>query len=83
MAAKRYLCATDGDYLSRLSEPSRISRRLQGRPMSASECREFEANPFFQNAVRLRHWDDAAKDPEMPTPAVAHYEPLLNELALD
>jgi [1-hydroxy-2-(trimethylamino)ethyl]phosphonate dioxygenase len=78
VAAKRYLCATNPDYLSILSEPSIQSLALQGGPMSADEVAEFEKSPFYQDAVQLRIWDDQAKDPEMVTAPVeafaAHIE---------
>lgn len=67
VAAKRYLCATDPEYLSILSEPSIQSLALQGGPMSAEEVATFEKSPFYQDAVQLRIWDDQAKDPEMVT----------------
>jgi [1-hydroxy-2-(trimethylamino)ethyl]phosphonate dioxygenase len=67
VAAKRYLCATDPEYLGILSEPSIQSLALQGGPMSAEEVAEFEQSPFYQDAVQLRIWDDQAKDPEMVT----------------
>ncbi len=73
VAAKRYLCTTDANYYGRLSEPSIVSLRLQGGPMSPSEVSEFERDPFHQDAVRLRHWDEAAKVPEMITPPLEHF----------
>ncbi len=68
VAAKRYLCAVKPGYLEHLSEPSILSLKLQGGPMSPEEIEEFESNPFHLDAVRLRIWDDLAKDPEMQTP---------------
>jgi phosphonate degradation associated HDIG domain protein len=73
VAAKRYLCAVDAKYQSELSEPSRISLALQGGPMTADEIREFEQGPFANDAVRLRRWDEAAKDPEYVTPPIEHF----------
>lgn len=71
--AKRYLCTVDKTYFSRLSEDSVTSLKLQGGLMSADEVKAFEANPHAQAAVRLRKLDEAAKDPDMPTPPVAHF----------
>lgn len=71
--AKRYLCAVEPDYLRQLSPPSELSLRLQGGMMSASEVREFEAQPFFREAVRLRKWDDAAKIAHLKTPDLEHF----------
>lgn len=77
VAAKRYLCATVSEYHDQLSQPSRISLELQGGPMSDREAAEFRANPFADDAVRLRRWDDTAKDPDLPTPPLAHFVPYL------
>ena len=71
--AKRFLCATEPGYLDSLSEPSRISLRLQGGPMSAEEAKRFEASPHAEAAVLLRRCDDAAKVPGLVVPGVGNY----------
>jgi phosphonate degradation associated HDIG domain protein len=73
VAAKRYLCAVDADYFARLSPASVHSLRLQGGPMTGLEALEFRAAPYAEDAVRLRLWDDAAKDLDMVTPPLEHY----------
>ncbi len=73
VAAKRYLCATESAYFDQLSTPSVISLKLQGGPMSPEEVCEFEARAFFAEAVALRRWDDAAKDPELVTAPLEHF----------
>lgn len=73
VAAKRYLCATDPEYLSGLSAASEQSLRLQGGPMSAAEVAQFEQEPFWRQALELRRFDDLGKEPELETPPVAHY----------
>jgi len=73
VTAKRYLCATDADYLRQLSPPSVLSLRLQGGPMTDAEAREFEKHPFHQVAVAVRRFDDAAKVPDLPTPSLEHF----------
>jgi len=82
VAAKRYLCAVDAGYLRQLSEPSIVSLRLQGGPMTPEEVAQFEANPFAADAVRLRKWDDTAKVPELPTPPLSHFAMYLNQVAV-
>jgi [1-hydroxy-2-(trimethylamino)ethyl]phosphonate dioxygenase len=79
--AKRYLCTVDADYSKGLSQPSVVSLRLQGGPMIAEEVDRFRANPFAEDALRLRRWDDAAKVPDLPTPPLSHYATLMHELA--
>jgi predicted HD phosphohydrolase len=58
VAAKRYLAATDPDY--RLSATSVTSLHRQGGPGVDAEVVN---HPWFPDAVRLRRYDDAAKDP--------------------
>ena len=82
VAAKRYLCTTDPEYFDRLSQPSVVSLRLQGGPMTADEVAAFEANPFSNDAIRLRQWDDTAKVPGLSTPPLAHFVSYLNQVAL-
>lgn len=71
--AKRYLCATEQGYLDTLSRPSLVSLRLQGGPMTPEQVREFDRNPHARDAVRLRRWDDLAKDPEGRPPSLDHF----------
>ena len=71
--AKRYLCAVEPDYFSQLSPPSVTSLRLQGGPMNAAEIQEFESNAYYEDAVRLRKWDDMAKVVGLATPGYEHF----------
>ena len=73
VAAKRYMCATMPDYMSKLSEVSIQSLKLQGGPMTEAEVADFEKEPYFRQAIQLRHWDDAAKDPNMKTPSLEDF----------
>jgi [1-hydroxy-2-(trimethylamino)ethyl]phosphonate dioxygenase len=77
VAAKRYLCATEPDYLGELSAASVQSLELQGGPMSPIEVARFAAEPFAEAAVRLRRWDDLAKRTDLATPDFAHYRPMI------
>lgn len=80
VSAKRYLCATNPDYFSRLSEASVHSLNLQGGPMSDSETAEFAENPNVDDMVQVRIWDDEAKIPGAGTPGFDHYAPLLQRV---
>jgi [1-hydroxy-2-(trimethylamino)ethyl]phosphonate dioxygenase len=73
VAAKRYLCAVDPGYLAGLSPSSRLSLSLQGGPMEVKERADFEGNPSYHDAVRLRRWDDTAKVPGLTVPGLDHY----------
>jgi 2-amino-1-hydroxyethylphosphonate dioxygenase (glycine-forming) len=63
--AKRYLVAVDDAYRSNLSEASRQTLVYQGGQMSAAEAARFEADPYFMLYIRMRLWDEAAKDPSV------------------
>lgn len=81
VAAKRWLCAAEPDYLAALSPASRHTLELQGGPMSAAERRDFEARPAWRDAVRVRRWDDGAKVPGVVTPRLEDLRPLLRRVA--
>lgn len=67
--AKRYLVALPA-YARVLSDDSRRSLALQGGPMDDAERKAFDASPHAAAAIRLRRWDDAAKQPGAPTPTL-------------
>jgi gamma-butyrobetaine dioxygenase len=78
VAAKRYLVAVDPAYHDTLSPVSVRSLRVQGGPMSQEEAAAFKAHRWSADAISLRLWDDAAKDPRGPVLAmddlIAAYE---------
>lgn len=65
--AKRYLCKVQTDYLDNLSPLSLRTLQIQGGPMTEEEVQQFEQQPFFADAVRLRRWDEAGKETHMQT----------------
>ncbi len=82
VAAKRYLCAMDPGYYGRLSAASQYSLGKQGGRMSDAEADEFTTNAFWEDAARLRHWEDAfGKDPDAAVPDFDRYRPLIEALA--
>ncbi len=82
VAAKRYLCAADPEYINALSDASRYTLDKQGGPMSPAERREFEANPYHRDGVRLRKWEDSSgKDDGTRPPDWAHFRSLLERVA--
>ena len=79
--AKRYLVATDLQYLGNLSAASVHTLHLQGGPMCRDEALLFEELPYAVEAVALRRWDDLAKKPGGRTRRLDHYLPLLREVS--
>jgi gamma-butyrobetaine dioxygenase len=80
VAAKRYLCAVEPGYFEALSPASVYTLSVQGGPMTPAEARAFEAEPYAQDAMKVRRWDDAAKDPAATTPDFAYFVPFLEGL---
>ena len=83
VAAKRYLCATNPVYMGMLSPLSLQSLHLQGGPMTAQEVLDFERNPFCRDAIRLRTWDDNAKDLKMKTPPINFFFPIMEACLIE
>ncbi|RAG83439.1 metal-dependent phosphohydrolase [Streptacidiphilus pinicola] len=81
VAAKRYLCATEPSYFALLSPASVHTLSLQGGPMNPAGSAAFAADPHAADAVRLRRWDDAAKDASAAVPGFDHYRGMLTQLA--
>lgn len=71
--AKRYLCASDRTYFDRLSVDSRRSLQLQGGVFDEEGVEAFLRKPFARDAVRLRRWDDLAKERNRATPDIEHF----------
>jgi predicted HD phosphohydrolase len=59
--AKRYLVAMNPEYVWLLSDASVQTLAEQGGPFNTEECLAFQANPYHDEAVRLRLWDDHGK----------------------
>src|ERR1700674_4168884 len=78
--AKRYLLATDARYFAKLSPASVITLKLQGGPMEPHEVAKFETEPFHQEAVRVRQWDDQGKVVGLKTPGLRDYRALIEAL---
>jgi phosphonate degradation associated HDIG domain protein len=71
--AKRCLCAIDDAYFGQLSADSVRSLELQGGIFSREEADAFLQKPYAQDALRLRKWDDRAKEENRTTPDLHHY----------
>lgn len=74
--AKRCLAARPA-YARALSEDSRRSLVLQGGPMDEAGQRAFTAMPWSMEALALRRWDEAAKNPLWKVAALEEVWPLV------
>ena len=80
VAAKRYLCLVESDYLTALSPASAASLALQGGPMSVVEAEAFLASPHAQTAIAVRRGDDAAKVSGLAVPGLECYRRLVESM---
>ncbi|AZD38760.1 hypothetical protein C4K22_6062 [Pseudomonas chlororaphis subsp. aurantiaca] len=64
--AKRYLTFKEPGYYERLSQASRRTLEYQGGVMSAEEARAFEQDPLCAVSLRMRQWDEQAKELWVP-----------------
>ena len=74
--AKRYLARND-KYFRILSKASKVSLKLQGGIMNKSEAKQFEKNEFFEEAVKLRKFDESAKKFGLKVKGINEYKNLL------
>ena len=75
--AKKYL-SRDKKYFDSLSEASKISLKLQGGAMSDLEVKKFEKNKNYENAIKLRKFDEGAKKENIKIKKIEDYKELLN-----
>lgn len=75
--AKRYLTATNAAYMERLSPASRETLALQGGPMDEVHAEAFSREPELRDMLRLRSWDEMAKDPNQVVPPLSSYREML------
>jgi predicted HD phosphohydrolase len=79
--AKRWRCTVDPAYYDTLTDCSKATLHAQGGLLDEEACRRFEAHPGFNDAVRVRDWDDEGKIPGWKVPPLQHYEAMLRSLA--
>jgi phosphonate degradation associated HDIG domain protein len=64
--AKRYLTSKNPEYYHSLSEASKKTLEFQGGKMTPVEAEAFEKDPLFEMSIRLRQWDELAKETHVP-----------------
>ncbi len=77
--AKRYRVAVDDEYHARLSLASQMSLEEQGGPFNPDEVEAFRTNPYADDAVLLREFDDEGKVDGLEIPWLETYRPLLDD----
>jgi putative nucleotidyltransferase with HDIG domain len=77
--AKRYLVATNQVYSDKLSDASRQTLGFQGGAMSVVEAEKFKQNPNYNDLLKLRAWDEAAKVPGKNVLGFEHYWPIIEQ----
>ena len=68
--AKRYLTYKFPEYFNQLSDASKATLEFQGGRMNAEEAAAFERNPDADLFVRMRYWDDKAKEVNKSIPDI-------------
>lgn len=77
--AKRYLTYKYPEYYNKLSPASKITLDFQGGVMKPDEAVKFELDKNAEIIIRLRYWDDQAKETNMPVDNISY----LKNIALD
>lgn len=79
VAAKRYLVATDKSYQAKLSPASLQTLHWQGGPMTIDETAAFERHPFFTDIIKVRRWDEEAKNRNAVLLPLTHFRNLIQD----
>jgi phosphonate degradation associated HDIG domain protein len=74
--AKRYLTYKYPEYYNKLSDASKATLEFQGGRMTEAEAGDFERHPDAELFIRLRYWDDRAKEMNKPVQNISHLKAL-------
>jgi len=80
VAAKRYLTFKDHNYYSKLSEASKKTLEFQGGVMTKDEAEMFENDDLFEMSIKMRMWDEAAKETNKPLPDIEIFKNMALEI---
>jgi phosphonate degradation associated HDIG domain protein len=80
--AKRYLCWCEPTYWDDLSMASKRSLEQQGGVFDEAQAHAFISQPYAEEAVRLRRYDDLAKVKDKQVPRLEHYQAHLAAVAI-
>ena len=70
---KAYLCHIDRGYFETLSPASVESLEVQGGIFDEDQARRFRREAYSDDAIKLRRWDEKAKNPDAETPPLDHF----------
>lgn len=78
--AKRYLTYKHPTYYEQLSEASKKTLEYQGGRMTVEEAAAFEADPLFDWHLKMRAWDEQAKQERQALPDMNIYKAICTAL---
>jgi 2-amino-1-hydroxyethylphosphonate dioxygenase (glycine-forming) len=71
--AKRYLTFKYPEYYAKLSLASKKTLEYQGGQMTQEEASAFENDGLFELSLKMRTWDELAKEENVPLPEIDKY----------
>ena len=78
VSSKRYL-ARDPEYYNKLSNASKNTLKYQGGVFNDIEAKEYEKRSNFENYIKIRKYDDRAKDVNIKIKPLEYYKNMLLE----
>ena len=82
VAAKRFLAAADSCYREQLSAASSNTLQSQGAAMNWDEQQQFLKQPYAQQALCLRRWDDTGKAGHLAPAEESHWLAVCNTVLM-
>lgn len=80
---KRYLVSKYEDYYNKLSDASKQTLVLQGGKLTEEEIKQFERNPNKDLYIKMRNWDDKAKQTDFNyQKSIDYYEDMAIKLLI-
>ena len=80
VSAKRYLTYKYPNYHDKLSDASKQTLIYQGGPMSKEEADKYEKNELFDTFLKMREYDDKAKETNKVIKSLTYYKIMLVNL---
>ena len=74
--AKKYLAYKDPNYINKLSSASQQTLIEQGGIMNQDQAEQFEQYPDFEMSIKLRNYDEQAKEKDFTTKDLGFFKEL-------